>query len=211
MPRVMNNSRLELILKNWIETIRGWPPRQRLLALILAVILLLTVIFFGIIEPLLDLEDQWAKELQRKHQLLTQYKTLMESREKIVSLHQSVKSALAQAEGQFLTGANPAVAASDLQEILKNLTKAQGVQVVSTKILSLKEHGPYQEVPVLMQLVGNIEQILTLLYNLEFNQKVLLVTELEINAPQREVKKQESPQLRANLVVAGLIKKGQGI
>lgn len=211
MPREMNNSRLEPILKNWIETVRGWPPRQRLLALILAVLLLLTVIFFGIIEPLLDLEDHWGKELQRKHQVLNQYKALTEGRDKVAQLHQALQAALAQGEGQFLTGANAAVAAADLQEILKNVTKAQGVQVVSTKILALKEHGPYMEVPVLMQVVGTMEQLLALLYQLEFNQKLLLVTELEINASQREVKKQESPQLRANLVVAGLIKKGQGI
>ena len=43
---------------------------------------------------------------------------------------------------QMLSGANAAVAAADLQEILKNLFKTYGAQILAINVLAPKKRGP---------------------------------------------------------------------
>ena len=126
----------------------------------------------------------------------------------MIEANKDMKAALAQAEGQFLSGANPAVASADLQEILKNLTKEHGVQMTSAKVLPPREAGPYLEVPVQVQLVATISQLVTLLYHLEHHKKLLFIPDLEINAPRWIKGAKKDVSLQINLVISGVIKKG---
>jgi Tfp pilus assembly protein PilO len=171
-------------------------------------LLLLLLIYVAVVVPLLALENYWGQELSRKRQLLVRYRTLQESKAKVAQAHQALKAAVAQTEGQFLSGANTAMAAADLQEILKNLTSAHGVSVTSTKMLQARDAGPYLEVPIQVQLSGNMGQLLTILYHLEHHQKLLFIPELEINASRWMAGAKDANILQVNLVVAGVIKKG---
>lgn len=164
-----------------------------------------------IISPLLDLKDSWALELDQKAMLLEKYKALDKDKQAVDRAYQHLQKNLVLAEGQLLTGGNPAVASADLQEILKNLTRTLGVQVTSTKVLPPQESGAYLEVPIEVQMSGTLDQLVTMLYRLEHHEKLLVVTELDINAPRRRRRvQQEDSALRANLVVEGLMKKGAG-
>jgi Tfp pilus assembly protein PilO len=140
------------------------------------------------------------------------YQALQESKGKVAQALQALKTTVGQLEGQFLAGGNPAVASADLQEILKNVTGAHGVQMTSTKVLQARDAGPYQEVPVQVQLSGSVSQLLTVLYHLEHHKKLLFIPELEINAPRwMAMQKDQAATLQVNLVVAGLIKKGASV
>ncbi len=168
------------------------------------------LVYLAIISPLLSLEESWGQDLTRKRQMLLKYQGLIDTKAKVLEANKSLKAVLAQTEGQFLSGTNASVASSDLQEILKNLTTAHGVQLTSTKVLPPREVGPYLEVPIQVQISGNIRQLLTILYHLEHHKKLLFVPELEINAPRWMVATaaKDSPPLQINLVVSGVIKKG---
>lgn len=163
---------------------------------------------YAVVSQLLSLEDQWAQELTRKRQMLVRYHTLQEAKAKVAQSQQALKAAVAKTEGQFLSGANTAMASSDLQEILKNLTTTHGVSVSSTKVMQARDAGPYLEVPIQVQLSGTMAQLLTILYHLEHHQKLLFIPELDINAPRWMSGGKESGNIQVNLVVAGVIKKG---
>ncbi len=166
-------------------------------------------LYLVLVYPLLALNRSWSQDLVRKRQLLARYQTLQENKIKVARALQALKGAVSQMEGQFLAGGNPAVASADLQEILKNVTGAHGVQVTSIKVLQPRDAGPYQEVPVQVQLSGTMSQLLTILYHLEHHKKLLFIPELEINAPRWMAKQKEEDQpVQVNLVVTGLIKKG---
>lgn len=169
---------------------------------------LAALVYVAILSPLMALEEHWSQELTRKRQLLRRYQTLTAGRARIAAGHQALKATLAQMEGQFLAGANPAMAAADLQEILKQLTGAHGVQLTSTKILAPREAGPYLEVPVQVQLSGTMDQLLTILYHLEHHKKVLYIPEMEINAPRWAAAGKPTGAMQVNLLVAGVMKKG---
>jgi len=172
-------------------------------------LLLLLLLYLVLVYPLLALERSWSQDLAQKRQLLVRYQALREGKGKVGQALQALKSTVGQMEGQFLAGGNPAVASADLQEILKNVTSAHGVQMTSIKVLQPRDAGPYQEVPVQVQLSGTMTQLLTILYHLEHHKKLLFIPELEINAPRWMAKQKEDDQpVQVNLVVTGLIKKG---
>jgi len=212
MPTNKNILKLKQILKSGSQYLDGLEPRQRRLAMIGGGVLLLVLVYLVVITPILALEDSWSQELARQRQLLVKYQSLINSKAKVVQGNKEMKAALAQAEGQFLSGDNPAVASADLQEILKVLTRDHGVQMTSTKVLPPRESGPYLEVPVQAQLSCTTGQLLTILYQLEHHKKLLFVPELEVNAPRWTVGTQKSAAaLQVNLVVSGVIKKSKGV
>ena len=140
--------------------------------------------------------------------VLAKYQALVASKARITKANQTLKAALAAAESQFLNGSNAAVAASDLQEIIKSLARDHGVQLTSTKILPTREAGPYLEVPVQVRFTSNISQMLDILYHLEHHKKLLFIPEIEINAPRMVRGDDNAAFLQINLVVSGITKKG---
>lgn len=208
MPAAMKTLLSRLNLKSWIEQLQSLPPIPRSGILAAAGFVLVTLIYLTIVEPLLNLQEDWTRELSQKEQTLAQYQALLASKDKIAGRLQSLQTLLAETNKQMLVGGNAAVAAADLQEVLKNLIKTYGAQSLAIKVMPTKERGPYLEVPVMVQLTGNIDQLFNILYHLEHNQKLLLITELDINVPRSEALKEAIPNVRADLVVAGMIKKG---
>jgi type II secretory pathway component PulM len=208
MPAAMKTLLFRLNLKNWIEQLQGLPPLLRSGLLAVAGFLLVALIYLAIVEPLMNLEEDWTRELSQKEQTLARYRALLASKDLIAARLQALQTVLAATNQQLLAGANAAVAAADLQEVLKNLIKRYGAQSLAIKVMPTKERGPYLEVPILVQLTGNIEQLFNILYQLEHNQKLLLITELDLNVSRSEALKETIPILRADLVVSGMIKKG---
>ena len=211
MPPNKNILRLKQILSDSSRQFERLNPQQRRLALIGGGALLLVLVYLVVISPLWGLHDSWSQELARKRQLLAKYQSLVASKARIEQGNKAMKAALAQAESQFLTGSNPAVASADLQEILKKLTQDHGVQLTSAKVLQPREAGPYLEVPVQVQLACTTRQLLTILYELEHHKKLLFVPELEVNAPRWVVGSKGSSVLQVNLVISGVIKKSAGV
>jgi hypothetical protein len=170
--------------------------------------LLLLLIYLAVVSPIISLEESWGQEVVRRRQVLMTHRGLLASKDKVVRANQAMKGALARVEGQFLSGLNPAVASADLQEILKSLTSEHGVQMSSAKVLQPREAGPYLEVPVQVQLNGNITQLVALLYSLEHHKKILFIPELEINAPFAAKGDKKEQVLQVSMVISGVIKKG---
>jgi type II secretory pathway component PulM len=207
-------SRLKQTLKEQLAALERLSPWRRRLVLAGATLAGVLLIWVLVVSPLLDLKEAWSRKLQERQLLLAKYQALKRDQAAVAQALKDLKQAVGQAEGALLSGGNPAVASADLQEILKNLTKALGVQVTSTKVLPAQESGAYLHIPVEVQLSLSTDQLVNLLYRLENHQKLLLVTQLEINAPRRARGRPgagaEVAPLRAVLVVEGLIRKGAG-
>ena len=131
-----------LNLKSWIEQLQGLPPVLRSGILAAAGFVLVTLIYLTIVEPLLNLEEDWTRELSQKEQILAQYQALLASKDKIAGRLQALQTVLAETNKQMLAGGNAAVAAADLQEVLKNLIKTYGAQSLAIKVMPTKERGP---------------------------------------------------------------------
>jgi type II secretory pathway component PulM len=200
--------KLKQSLRSFNQALEKLPPQHRRLALLGAAVVLLALVYLAVVSPLMSLEESWSQELVQKRQLMVKYDSLIAGKDRVAQANQAMKAALTRTESQFLSGSNAAVASADLQEILKNLTRDHGVQMTSTKVLQPREAGSYLEVPIQVQLSGNISQLLTVLYNLEHHKKLLFIPELEINAPRWMAGVKAESMLQINMVVSGVIKKG---
>lgn len=192
-------------LKAWKAVFDSWPVERRRLTLLVGGGLLLLLVYLALVSPLLDLTEHWNAQLAQKRKLLEHREALLARKAQLGKAEDVLSAALTRLESRFLDGANAAMAASSLQDILKNLTATEGVRLLSTKILTPREVGTYVEVPISIQLMGDINQILYILYNLEHQKKYLFIPELEIKAPRRRGRGEGS--LRVHLVVAGLMRK----
>jgi len=208
MPINSSISKLKQNFKAWNRALERLSPPQRRLVWLLGGGLLLIFIYLAVVNPLLSLEDSWNQELVNRGKLLSKYQALLKSKNRVIQANKAMKAALARTEGQFLSGATPALASADLQEVLKNLAKEQGVQMTSAKVLPPREAGIYLEVPVQVELTATMNQLVTLLYHLEHHKKLLFIPDLDINAPRMvRGEKQEVP-LQISMVISGVIKKG---
>ena len=170
--------------------------------------MLLILFYLAVVNPLLSLEESWSQGLASRSRILSKYQDLLRSKNRVIEANKVMKAALIRTEGQFLSGANPAVASADLQEILKNLAKEQGVQMTSAKVLPTREAGLYLEVPVQVQLTATMNQLVTLLYHLEHHKKLLFIPDLDINAPRWVRGENKAVLLQVSMVISGVIKKG---
>ena len=208
MPINSSISKLKQNFKAWNRALERLSPPQRRLVWLLGGGLLLILFYLAVVSPLLSLEDSWAQELVNRSKLLSKYHSLLKSKNQVIAANKAMKAALARTEGQFLSGSNPAVASAELQEILKNLAKEQGVQMTSAKVLPPREAGLYLEVPVQAELTATINQLVTLLYHLEHHKKLLFIPDLDINAPRMAKGENKDVPLQISMVISGVIKKG---
>ena len=208
MPTNLSISKLKQNIKAWNRSLDRLSPPHRRLVLLLGGGLLLLLFYLAVVNPLLSLEEAWSQELASRSKLLSKYQNLLMSKSRVIEANKVMKAALTRTEGQFLSGSNPAVASADLQEILKNLAKEQGVQMTSAKVLQTREAGTYLEVPVQVQLTATINQLVTLLYHLEHHKKLLFIPDLDINAPRWVKGDNKAVPLQISMVISGVIKKG---
>ena len=208
MPINSSISKLKQNFKAWNRALERLSPPHRRLVWLLGGGLLLILFYLAVVNPLLSLEDSWSQELISRSKLLSKYQSLLKSKSRVIEANKTMKAALARTEGQFLAGANPALASADLQEILKNLAKEQGVQMSSAKVLPPREAGLYLEVPVQVELTATINQLITLLYHLEHHKKLLFIPDLDINAPRMVRGENQDVPMQISMVISGVIKKG---
>jgi type II secretory pathway component PulM len=208
MPINSSISKLKQNFKAWNRALERLSPPHRRLVWLVGGGLLLILFYLAVVSPLLSLEDSWSQELVNRNKLLSKYQGLLKSKNRVIAANKAMKAALTRTEGQFLSGSNPAVASAELQEILKNLAKEQGVQMTSAKVLPPREAGLYQEVPVQVELTATINQLVSLLYHLEHHKKLLFIPDLDINAPRMVKGRNKDVPLQVSMVISGVIKKG---
>jgi hypothetical protein len=207
MPTNSSISKLKQNFKAWNRALKRLSPQHRRLVWLVSGGLLL-LFYLAVVNPLLSLEEAWSQELANRSRILSKYQSLLKSKHQVIEANKAMKAALTRTESQFLSGTNSAVASADLQEILKSLTKEQGVQMASAKVLPPRETGTYLEVPVQVELAANINQLVTLLHHLEHNKKLLFIPDIDINALRWNKADQQDVPLRINMVISGVIKKG---
>jgi general secretion pathway protein M len=208
MPIDSSISKLKQNFKLWQRSLERLSPPHRRLVWLAGGGVLLILFYLAVVSPLLSLTDSWARELVNQKRMLVKYQSLLKNKAQVIEANKVMKATLVRTEGQFLAGANPAVASADLQEILKKLIKEQGVQMSSAKVLPTREAGPYLEVPVQVQLTATIDQLLSLLYHLEHHKKLLFIPDLDINAPRWTKGDNKEVLLQISMVISGVIKKG---
>ena len=117
----------------------------------------------------------------------------------------ATNSEIARASARFLTEAAPAVAASELQKLTKDMAAQANTEIRSERILPPVERGEILEIPVEIAVSGEIRQLVDLLSRLEAAPKLLTVQDLRV----RVVNVSQPKELLATLTISGYILPGK--
>lgn len=165
---------------------------------------LLAVLILGwelVVDPVLERQRTAAELVPVREQLLARRQELVARRPAIAAELESSNRRLEALSARFLPGATPAVAASELQKLVKDMAGQAGTEVRSERILPTVERGDLLEVPIEIAVSGEIRQLVDLLARLDRAPLLLAVQDVKV----RVVNISQPRELLATLTLSGFI------
>jgi Tfp pilus assembly protein PilO len=140
-----------------------------------------------------------------REQLLTRRQELVARKAAISAELEATSARLEALSARFLPAGTPAVAASELQKLVKDMATQAKTEVRSERILPPVERGDLLEIPLEITVSGEVRQLVDLLARLEHAPKLLAVQDLRI----RVVNISQPKDLLATLTLSGFIVAGR--
>lgn len=175
--------------------------RERLLIGAAAPVAVVVLGWVVVLEPIRERYGTAAELVPVREQLLTRRQELVARRPAIAAELTSANQQLEALGTRFLPGATPAVAASELQKLVKDMAAQAGTEVRSERILPTVERGELVEVPIEIAVSGEIRQLVDLLARLDRAPRLLAVQDVKI----RVVNISQPRDLLATLTLSGFI------
>jgi type II secretory pathway component PulM len=176
-------------------------PRERMIVMGGAAILALVAVWLLVVTPLRERAQATADLVPERERLLIRRMDLLARRGQIAAELESANARLERVNARLLTAAAPAVAASELQKLVKDMAAEARTDIRSERILPPEERGELLEIPVEIAVSAEIRQLVDLLTRVEGAQKLLTVKDLRV----RVVNVSQPRELLATLTVSGFI------
>jgi type II secretory pathway component PulM len=175
--------------------------RERTIVLAGAAVLAVVLIWLFVVSPLLDRNSAAQDLVPERQRALTRRLDLLARRGEITSELEATNARVDRLAARLLTAAAPAVAASELQKLVKDMAAEATTEIRSERILPPEERGELLEIPVEIAVSAEIRQLVDLLAKVEGSQKLLTVKDLRV----RVVNVSQPKELLATLTVSGFI------
>jgi hypothetical protein len=158
-----------------------------------------------VVQPLAERERTTKELVPSRSSVLARRLELLARKDTIAKELETTNADLERLSARFLTEAAPAVAASELQKLTKDMAAQANTEIRSERILPPVERGELLEIPVEIAVSGEVRQLVDLLARLEASQKLLTVQDLRV----RVVNVSQPKELLATLTVSGFILPGK--
>jgi len=176
-------------------------PRERSIVVGGAAILAVVVFWLFVVTPLRERTSATSDLVPERERLLARRLDLLARRAQIAAELESANTRVERLNARLLTAASPAVVASELQKIVKDMAAEARTEIRSERILPPEERGDLLEIPVEIAVSAEIRQLVDLLARVEGSQKLLTVKDLRV----RVVNVSQPKELLATLTVSGFI------
>ena len=183
--------------------------RERGMAILACSIFFLVLGNYLVLEPY-SARREWVKsQLEIQTNLLERQNRYLKRRTQIEGDLKRLKTKLETLKSSLLGGDTPPVSASALQETVRKIAAKEGVQIVSTRVLSPKPVGSFLTISVQREVSGEVGQLVNLIRGIESNAKLLAVSEVNIRSLASRVNRRRRPilrsrgSLRTTLVISG--------
>jgi len=180
---------------------RTMSSRERTLVLISAGVVLVLLAWSWLLVPMLELQRHAAEMVPEREQVLERRRALIARKASITSEMEATEGRIQKLSERLLTAAAPAVAASELQKLAKDMAAQATTEIRSERILPPVENGELLVIPVEIAVSGEIRQLVDLLNRLESAPKLLTVQDIKI----RVVNVSQPKDLLATITLAGYI------
>ena len=179
--------------------------RERILITVGVVAALLVVGWEFVLQPVRDRYRTATELTPVREQVLVRRLELVARKAAIARDLEATSARLQAVAGRFLPAATPAVAASELQKVAKELATKASTEIRSERILPPVERGELVEIPIEITVSGEIRQLVDLLSSLEQTPKLLTVQDLKV----RVVNVTQPKELLATIILSGFILPGK--
>ena len=179
--------------------------RERTIVLAGGGLLLVILAWLFIVAPLRERSTSTSDLVPERERALTRRLDLLARRGQIAAELDTANGRVDRLVSRLLTAAAPAVAASELQKLVKDMAAEATTEIRSERILPPEERGELLEIPVEIAVSAEIRQLVDLLARVEGAQKLLTVRDLRV----RVVNVSQPKELLATLTVSGFILPGK--
>jgi len=176
-------------------------PRERAIIVGGAAILAVIAVWLFVVTPLREHSTATADLVPERERLLVRRMDLLARRGQIAAELEAANARIERLNARLLTAASPAVVASELQKLVKDMAAEARTEIRSERILPPEERGDLLEIPVEIAVSAEIRQLVDLLARVEAAQKMLTVKDLRV----RVVNVSQPKELLATLTVSGFI------
>src|SRR5262245_39125130 len=118
--------------------------RERVLAGIALLALLLVVIRYGIVEPYLDYTTRLEEEIEQEAQRVGKMQRQHGRREQIATQVTILRQRFQETRHRLIPGGTPALAAAHLQEKIQTLAGQSGLELVTTQVMRDEALGEFR-------------------------------------------------------------------
>jgi len=182
-------------------TLGSLSRRERVLISLAAISGVVVVGWLFVVDPIVERYRLSAELVPAREALLARRQELVARKGSIGAELEATTQRIEQLSGRFLPASTPAVAASELQNLVKEVAAAAATDVRSERILPPVERGELLEIPLEIAVSGEIRQLVDLLSRLERVPKLLTVQDMKV----RVVNVSQPRELLATLTLSGFI------
>jgi Tfp pilus assembly protein PilO len=154
-----------------------------------------------VVQPILAANRAAAEMVPAREQVLLRRLGLIARRDEITAELAATNGQIEALSARLLASTTPAVAASELQKIVKEMAAQANTEIRSERILPTAERGELVEIPVEIAVSGEIRRLVDLFARLEQAPKLLTVQEVRI----RVVNISQPRELLASLTLSGFM------
>ena len=145
-----------------------------------------------------------------KERQIAKYRRMVTAGNNLEAEVASLKKALEKGESGLISGKTAALAAADIQKVLRKMAEENQVEIKTVRVLKadFATGGPYLSVPVQLSIFSTVKQLKKFLYEIMTSVKYLTVKKVAITV--RRTRKGELKRVSANITVNGFLKKTDG-
>jgi Tfp pilus assembly protein PilO len=136
--------------------------------------------WFLIVDPIRERNAITSELVPVREEMLTRRRELVARKTDVDNELKAIDQQIDKLSARLLTAAAPAVAASELQNIAKEMAAAAKTETRSERILPTVERGELLEIPVEIAVSGEIRQLVDLLARIEGSPKLIRVQDLKV-------------------------------
>ena len=151
-------------------------------------------------------------EIELKKKQLVKYQRMFQTGGDLEKEVAALKATLKQGESGLLTGKTPALAAADIQKVVREMAEKSQVEIKRVRVLKPEDVGGshYLSIPVQLTINGTVRHLKEFLYQIMTSSKYLTVQKVGITVNRRRLRRgatKQAESINANITVNGFLKR----
>jgi type II secretory pathway component PulM len=156
-------------------------PRDRYIILGVAVAAGLSLLYVGLVEPLIHYRRAVAAEIAEGQEQLERGARFLAAADSVRAERDDLRQRLDQAKERLLPGGSGTLGAAALQERANSIAAEKGIAVQSTQVMKEEAAEPFRKVAIRLTLSGELKPFSEFVAGLEYGPQQLAIPFIEVS------------------------------